>query len=264
MHYKALLFSILFVTSLTRIANSGEDSKQVDAKTGQWMTYYYRQPAPEYFVAGVRELAAAGVLDQKSMNGVILGFTTEVMRQNPDRVSTWLGELDDLSETGRKLLELAAWRSQTKEALAVLTARGIDTKKLPKPASPSDEPIDDPGKLDLMWGTFLASGDATPVRRVIETLEYTNDPEAIERYRRTHSKEDREAVKRYIMGQAALWSLKSNAEQHPRVLEICEVVAKEKSLPRHADLLLVKLLSEIKPEEYGFIVTDAASEDAQQ
>ena len=58
----------------------------------------------------------------------------------------------------------------------------------------------------MLWAAFYATGDALPVQKIIAVLHLSKDGNGEE----------------MMVGGAANWSLKSNAQQHPKVLEICK------------------------------------------
>ncbi len=64
-----------------------------------------------------------------------------------------------------------------------------------------------PWVLDTLWGEFMATGESAPVERIISALQWVGikgNPNLL------------------LVGGAANWSLISNAEQHQKVMEICE------------------------------------------
>ena len=80
-----------------------------------------------------------------------------------------------------------------------------------KPIDLAKDRIDSPAFLDMLLGTFSASGKAWPVERIIGVLSWDLPAEGTP---------NRTGVI-LIIG-AARWSLSSNAFQHRRVYEICQ------------------------------------------
>jgi len=67
-------------------------------------------------------------------------------------------------------------------------------------------PIISTQALDMLWATFFATGDGKAVQRIISIIHLSNDGKG----------------KGAIIGASALWSLKSNAKQHKKVMDICK------------------------------------------
>lgn len=116
-----LFVSLLASTAFTQETNS------------DWMTFYYKKPSPERFVPEVRALAKKGALGKDTARAPLTAFLSRVMAQNPDNISEWLTELQDLSKSDRKTLLNAAWYSNTDQARDYLKAAGY-TQYLKQPA----------------------------------------------------------------------------------------------------------------------------------
>ncbi len=79
-------------------------------------------------------------------------------------------------------------------------------------------PIISPQALDMLWATFFATGDERVVRRIISVLQLSKDNKSAEA----------------LIGTSALWSLKSNAKQHEKVMAICkEEIGKQDGLTKN-------------------------------
>src|SRR5438045_3182874 len=76
-----------------------------------WYANYYQKPAPEKFVEMVRARVAAGGFKKAKTPLPMIGFYSQIMAKNPDKIGPWLDELGDLEENDRKVLLMAAWFS---------------------------------------------------------------------------------------------------------------------------------------------------------
>lgn len=82
--------------------------------------------------------------------------------------------------------------------------------------------VNDPKDMDFLWAEFIATGKEEPVRKIIETLDYTINDFSLntpywEQYELSES--DRELALESLR-RSAKWSLEANAKKHKRVYEI--------------------------------------------
>jgi len=156
----------------------------------EWTTYYYLHPDASLVVPAIRQLAAFGYFGEETevADAPLTGFLSGLFAQSPTHAEEWLRELDDLDPHAKQAVE-----------------RAVELAKLPEKDLLALE-VTSPAILDLLWGRFLSSGEAAYVRRVMSVLPW---------------KDQREDLQQAIIGEAALWSLTSNAIQHDRIFELC-------------------------------------------
>lgn len=207
----AILF---FVASLGLCADLNFKS---DNEFGEWMTFYYQNPSPERIPGALAYFSDSPLYKTNATMPTVAFFSAVfkkdgvLMQKTFDEIS--LGGSDNakivlinvLSLTSNSesmaLLEKAksAWQS---ERLQSIIARQM--------SRPHDDlytiSIDSPQVLDMLWASFFATGDDLPVQKIISVLHLSKDG---------HGEE-------ILVGGAANWSLKSNVQQHPKVLEICK------------------------------------------
>ena len=188
------------------------------ADIANWISHYYIHPQPDDIPARVREMTALGVFRKESAVPPVVAFLAEIFRENPSRIAGWFESLRNTSPEARSAIIRAAWESNTKEGTAALNALvaqkeqdlALQIRKQKRIDLEKDQ-IDSPAFLDMLWGTFSASGKAWPVERIIGVLSWDLPAEGTPN--RTNVL--------LIIG-AARWSLSSNAFQHRRVYEICQ------------------------------------------
>jgi hypothetical protein len=202
----------MFVATLPSPAFS-TDEKPADIELQKWTTYYYLEPKPELTVEMVRRMAKAGYLeDDSDASTPATFFLGQVFAQNPKKISEWMPQLKDLTEGQEDTLMLALYASNTKEARDFLL---FESKNYPpalhermvelagqKPYNLLAQDVVNPEILDAFWGAFFATGDERYVLKVISALG------------------EKKGEMGLVAG-AAKWSLKSNAAQHKKVLQIC-------------------------------------------
>lgn len=209
--------------SLTSAADPAIETQE---GVNQWFIYYYLHPSPENVVPGVRTLAKAGLLDKASTRAPLIAFFGEIFRQNPKSLADWMKQLEGLKPEHQKILWYALWYAgndpgktllqQAKDRAPESDKREIERLLKEPPPDLLEKPVQSPAVLDMLWGKFVATGDARCVQKIISVLPWLDKkPPSV-----GSGKVD--AGSMLIVAGAAQWSLESNAIQHERVLKICQ------------------------------------------
>ncbi len=181
----------------------------------QWTTYYYLHPDSSLVVPAIRQLAAFGYFDDDAdaTDAPLIGFLSGLFAQSPTHIEAWLRELDDLDPHAKDVVK-----------------RAVELANLPEKDFLALE-VTSPAMLDLLWGRFLSSGEAAYARRVMSILPW---------------KDQHEDLQQAIIGEAAYWSLTSNALQHERVLALCRHEMKTSSASVRA--ILAEIVRRVEAE----------------
>ena len=99
----------------------------------------------------------------------------------------------------------------------------------PKRKQVRDRPAKEPKDLDYLWGNFFITGDYAPVSRILDVFDQPDTKE-------------NEVLKR-----VARWSLGSNLQQHPRLVEVIQKHAKNR--PEGSRKVIDSLILTIPKEE---------------
>ena len=152
----------------------------------------------------------------------LIAFLTKVFVRNPERIASWLESLKDLGEAQQRSIWIAAWSSGVQGVDALLRARAVATSQRAMQFVGAllrqrmhfieDVPLASAIVLDMQWAAFFATGDERFIVRVVEALGLVASPEG---------------SPAFAVGTSALWSLRSNAKRHPKVLEVCREVLPE-------------------------------------
>ncbi|WP_395736814.1 hypothetical protein [Prosthecobacter sp.] len=216
-----------------------------------WLTTYYKAPTPDAFSEEVRALVDQGVLKNENSQPPLVAFLSRVMAANPTRIAGWLEEFSDLAKEQRQILLAAAWYSDTDEAREVFQKEKQEVFLKKRAPNILEMEVNNPSALDMLWGYFMATGDAAPIHRIVTALSLAKHAGALERFK-TSEKTDKDKETAYLDAtfQSAMWSLQSNCTTHPRVLEHCEAIYADKTLPADQGLWLATVLAKVKPETY--------------
>jgi hypothetical protein len=184
----------------------------------QWLTYYYLHPQPDLVVPATLLAEKKGFLASDN-GGPYMAFLSLVFAKNPTRVGSWIQQLDAIPPKDRPMLWTALYWSHTPEAQKLLDqiiktlpekTRKSLIEQVAKPPVPIESvDVTSPAVLDMLWGAFFATGDDKYVKRMISTLPWESQNKDLTRMQ---------------VAASARWSLTSNAEQHSRVLKICQQV----------------------------------------
>jgi hypothetical protein len=208
----------------------------------EWMMHYYEHPRPDLTVSSVEFMANSGELSNKGAQPPIGAFLSQVFVQNSESVAQWQAQLRNGPDDQGKILALALWMSDIRDSLSFLKALasgssdsvGEYAKGLlaSRPPDLLRDDVASAGFLDMLWGSFFATGDAKYVQRIISTLPLAK------------TEGD---VQKKLIGAAAQWSLTSNTTQHTRVMEICE--AELKKLPDDQKDALAEVIKRARDEK---------------
>lgn len=181
-----------------------------------WITFYYSNPEPQHVAKAIHTASSKGLIKNGQKAPPFIGFIAGVMNKNPTITPHLANELASLPEIDQPMVILGIWYSTSPEAKAILEQlktsmpqhnEMIDRLLTNDRLSLLEIPLEQgPWVLDALWGYFMATGDEAPVTRIISALPWVNV---------------RGDVSRLVVGNAAKWSLESNAIQHERVLTIC-------------------------------------------
>lgn len=180
---------------------------------GEWMAHFYQHPQPDQLPQWLREVAAAGGLDQKPSRFPVMIFTAEVAKRFPEKIADWCRALGNLSSSQRASI---AWSFKQAGKLDPRCSEGLtadDLSKLEaaKPYSPLSKQPTTPDDLDQLWAVFMATGNERAVDLVIEVLAVP-----------VPDRSTPGSVSTLLLNAAAKWSLRANARQHQAVRNILE------------------------------------------
>ena len=186
-------------------------------------TFYYTDPDPAFGPKMLNELLKRENLDHPffanndhilNINAALLG---DIAAGRPKIVRAYEAAFIAAPPAGQRLViqalrncgdretvkQIDGWRADRRSA--DVRAELDSLKKHledPKRRHVRDLPARDPKDLDLLWANFFITGEYAPVARLLDVLDL---PDA----------KDNETLKRI-----ATWSLASNLQQHPRLVEL--------------------------------------------
>ena len=205
----------------------------------KWMTYYYVDPEPQRIPSAIKFYSDSSLYNKENTRMITAAFFAALFKKDNELMKK---SFDDISATGSensRLILLNALhmvnseesRALIKKAEAEWKSEGLKNAiKKAISSSVSDifkEPVHEAEHLDMLWATFLATGDKEPVRKIISALHLLEDGHGIE----------------IVVGGAARWSLISNALQHKIVYQVCkEELAKSEGATKR---ILEEIISEV-------------------
>ncbi len=188
-----------------------------DESFGKWMTYYYLQPEPERITAAIKYYSDGALYAKQSSRLPVASFFAALFRKEPALMQKSFDDLSLGATDKSKILFLRSlWLTDTRESRALIDKAGLswDSDEVKrqvqdiKGAVPLDilkAPVSDAAHLDMLWASFMATGDILPIKRIISALHLLKDGHGI----------------LIAVGGAAQWSLQSNALMHKKVFDIC-------------------------------------------
>lgn len=192
------------------------------ADINAFLSTYYRAPQPERLLPAFRTVLAEILpkmreRQKQNFNPMpVAAFFIEALRLNPQLHEEFIrlrSEYEDPFDGG--FLDLVLLNLGGKSAEAVPPA---ERERLGRLSFTVTE-VTQPYHLDILWSQFFATGRQAPVRLIAGAIGSLQSPMTVEKYRElaAPAQADREALLRHLIGRAALWSLNSNAANHPLV-----------------------------------------------
>ncbi|MCU7837118.1 MAG: hypothetical protein KZQ83_17970 [gamma proteobacterium symbiont of Taylorina sp.] len=188
----------------------------------RWVTFYYQHPEPENIPNAIKCMSQTGWFDNKNKLSPIFGFLAGVFKENPKKVPEWIEILTSDKEAHINVVIFGVWYANLPNSQKLVYKILDKHKELKKefsflykgsPLAIEKIPLEQGAwVLDGLWGNFMATGNKTPVARIMTALPWVD------------IKGD---INRLMVGGAAQWSLKSNASQHPHVLSFCKTEINE-------------------------------------
>jgi hypothetical protein len=195
-------------------------------------TFYYRSPDPTLGPKMLQELLKKENIEHPwfAQNGYVLGLIGaqlgDIACGNPKIVREYEAAFPDAALTGRKVVVRALRNCGDKDTVKKIDAWLADPKYAdvqgelkdlkkhledPNRRGVRDRPATSPDDLDLLWCNFFITGEYAPISRILDVLDL---PDAREN----------EVLKR-----VARWSLGSNLQQHPKLVQLVREHAKQRA-----------------------------------
>jgi uncharacterized protein (TIGR03066 family) len=211
-------------------------------------TFYYTASDPAFGVKMLTELLKKENLEHPfiannehllNINAALLG---DIAAGKPKIVRAYEATFVDAPPAGRRLVIQALRNCGDQETLKQIDdwrtdRRSADVRNVldalkkhlndPKRKHVRDLPAREPKDLDLLWANFFVTGDYAPVSRILDVFDL---PDA----------KDNETLKR-----VAKWSLGSNLQQHPKLVELVRHHAKSRG---EGSRKVIDELAPAKPE----------------
>lgn len=231
-------------------AENAEPAAEADQQEADddhdWLTFYYQNPEPEKLVAQIKKWSEGRILGDERVRPALVGFLSQVFRQNRDKIKGWYAEVSDLPPEDLQTIRLAMLFSRTSEADEIIKEEEGENYTDRRPPKVLEMSIHQRPTFDMLWGFFYATGSEAVVERMIYLF----------RYKEMIIDEDLDIPDGYSplykqLPEAAHWALASNAQQHPKILELLEQYYQAAgSLEPIERKGVRKVLAEVLPKKY--------------
>jgi hypothetical protein len=215
----------------------------------QWSTFYYLYPETEKVPYAILYYADSNAFSKhKDTRMPMAAFFSVILANDNQLLEKTLSSIDNCNSDNAKIFYTnILWYMDTPKSKELYARIQREWKKdnlqnvfyhLNKMSVQNilDNPVSTALDLDMLWASFFASGKSEYIKNIISALDKNvyNHGEAI------------------MVRGAAKWSLKSNAIQHERVLQICQEEQEMHKLDS-IGIELRELLKEIEIEKNGLI-----------
>lgn len=219
-------------TAIT-LTTEAEMTKLPLTAIGEYLNFYYRNPRPNelprQFPVVTRRL-----LEQQKTKPVgfspwpQLAFFYFVLRDNPYLIESMRKLESGLSEEEKPFLRTLLYEYAQQDGSRLMV-------KTPK----------SPIELDILWSQFAARGNSEAITRLVGAIPEMEGAISVEEFKKLKDKTpaNQAAVMRHLVGRAALWSLNSQAKNHPLVRFYLEAMLVRKRIKSaFAAALVAKIL----------------------
>ncbi len=215
----------------------------------EWLEGYYLNPTPNRFVPQMKAWAEDGTLKNQVAQPALIGFMSQLMRQNRDQILPWTEELNaELTPEDMVVYHTALVFSRTGQADELIKkALGDQWRSFERPSKILELTLNEPPTMNMLWGYFYATGSESAIRRIIHGFRYEDAPLAPEGAKIPEGYQPY-YVELPELARSSLWY---NMQKQPKVVEILE-----KFHQRDATLLeaekrnVYDLLAFHNPEKY--------------
>lgn len=212
-----LLLIIHIVGGAIVFADTEKDRFVSENDFDNWVTHYYLSPQPELLPYALKYFCKSNMYNNKVILPM-MSFFVAALKGNDTLLKKTYIELEQDSTTREKIffLDILWLINDTESRKLIENARAgwidddiqgkIKQQNKSRPYNVLIMPIISTQALDMLWATFFATGDEKAVQRIISVIHFSKDGKG----------------EGAIIGASALWSLKSNAKQHKKVMDICK------------------------------------------
>ena len=195
----------------------------------KWVMGYYSHPEPDQLIPALRKfISSFPELKKKPFSPMpMLCFFYHTFKENPQLHAALADYVNTLEGAGLNAAALVAMQlggeavgRLSAEARRAVPAGGGNPFAVAAPETP--------WHLDMLWSEFFATGQVAPVGKLVEllrNLQYGITPDEYKQ-KKEPTEQDKRNLNTYMLGSAAQWSLKANANAHRLVFCYLEGILK--------------------------------------
>ncbi len=213
---------------------TGTPEQKADAEPLEAMKNFYRAPNAQNIIPAFREyLKKLPELQKKQGKKFsptsMLAMFYFALKANPQLYPEWLAMTKTLKDPLEIQCAMVICKTLDDPAFAELKGNAAYDKvpltffKVPPVPAHTIQ-------LDILWSEFLVTGGKKPVIKIARTTARLNNAMKPEDYKKLKNPSQKDQLKLmdYVLGVAAMWSLESNAVQHPLAAFYLEAALKRK------------------------------------
>lgn len=178
--------TMLCACAAAAYAATPPETFQDKGKVGTWLAHFYEAPEPDLVPTALLSANKLGMFQGGARSFAYLGFITGVMSKHADQADAIAKALVPLPVEDQPAVIVGVWYSTAPgkkdilKSLAEMMPVHKDTilylaENESKPVFTL--PIEDGSwVLDVLWGYYMATGDLRALSRVVDALQFANDP----------------------------------------------------------------------------------------
>jgi hypothetical protein len=184
-----------------------------------WLKQYHSNPKPSAVPTFLSVSANEGFLRRPQYSALLVGFLSQIFRQNEPLINQWLDDFNKFSGQERQVIACSLLVSGSPTGRTYLersSAGPITSGRDQSTHCDSSQGLDllavkveSGAAINLLWGAFFATGNAEFIRRIASVL-----PQEASSRRELR-----------LLAFAAELTLTTNARNHPTVMKACDDMA---------------------------------------
>jgi hypothetical protein len=222
-----------------------------------WGESYYKKLMPEKAIAGLLFFSNLDIEVRNQGYSFACGFYSKILNDNPYLIPHLLKLYPEQSDAAKAaiLSMLPYLKYDYSEFIKQLNENDKSfytvwqKKCYPYPAdgiqvkpTKMADCIRISNQMDMLWGTFFASGEYKPMKALVDLLELGQYKGNFDKYKESKDPAYEEKAALDVVYQTAKWSIASNCSQHTLVKNYCNFIYENENLSPQAKQELKEIL----------------------
>jgi len=214
----------------------------------EWSKHFYQTQDVAQFDGFWKTVLKEKMLENRNQINPVIGFSSQVFHKHPELSKGRMDNLESFPKAARESVLKLLWLSDTDETRAILAKTGSTEYSGKAPPPIGTLKINTGQELDLCWGWYFATGDTAALDPIISALDFGRYAGALKKYKTSQrTEEDKQAAIKGAIFRAAMWSLRANGVEDPRIAKHIRILFFDPQTPESRKVWLGVLFARVSP-----------------